>query len=73
MTSESPNPPRVDREGPAPPADADGEWVCGRACRDGTPCRRPVPLPWMACHEHEGQSPLVEAGVEDGGEDAPGP
>jgi hypothetical protein len=56
---------RRDGDPADPPSDDDGEWICGRACRDGTPCRRSVALPGMACHEHEGQSPLVEATVEE--------
>jgi hypothetical protein len=65
VTSEASGARRAVGDAVEAPADEDGEWICGRACRDGTPCRRSVPLPGMACHEHEGDAPPAEVRAEE--------
>jgi hypothetical protein len=41
------------------PTNDDGESLCGRACRDGTPCRAIVALPGIACYQHDRDDPVV--------------
>ena len=46
---------RRDPSGPTTyvPTNGEGYYVCHRECADGTPCRRVVPFPRIACHAHQ--------------------
>lgn len=52
----SDGPEEFDRD---PPTDANGEFVCGRGCKDGSRCLASVSLPYLACYQHERSAPIV--------------
>ena len=41
------------------PTNDDGEYVCARACKDGSPCLASVPLPGLSCYQHERDDRIV--------------
>ncbi|SEO67745.1 hypothetical protein SAMN04487948_104128 [Halogranum amylolyticum] len=43
----------------SPPRDSNGYHICYRECKDGTPCRRITNVPWLACHVHFDQPPML--------------
>ncbi len=49
-------------ENDEPPVNDDGEFICGRECRDGTRCMADVTLPYIACYQHDRGDPIVEPG-----------
>ncbi len=48
-----------------PPVNRKGEYVCGRACIDGSRCLVAIPFPNMACWQHDRTDPIIEADVDD--------
>jgi hypothetical protein len=36
-----------------PPVNDAGQFICGRVCRDGSPCQIRVPMAYFACHRHD--------------------
>lgn len=47
-----------------PPTNEDGQYVCGRPCKDGSPCMAHVPFGHMTCYQHERSEPIVRANDE---------
>ncbi|SEO99974.1 hypothetical protein SAMN04487948_11041 [Halogranum amylolyticum] len=39
----------------SPPQDEDGNYICGRKCKDGSICQRTIRVAWMPCYDHFGQ------------------
>lgn len=48
-----------------PPVNRQGDYVCARACRDGSRCMADVSLPYMACYQHDRRDPIVPADRDD--------
>lgn len=42
-----------------PPLNREGEYVCGRACINGSRCLATIPFPNMACWQHDRTDPIV--------------
>lgn len=42
-----------------PPTDDEGEFVCGRRCKDGTRCVIRVPVGYTTCQHHEISDPII--------------
>jgi hypothetical protein len=42
-----------------PPTNARGHLICGRERTDDQPCSQTVPLPWVACHQHDTHDPII--------------
>ena len=44
-----------------PPTNEEGQYICSRACTDGSPCLAIVPLPYFACYQHARNEPMIDA------------
>lgn len=42
-----------------PPTNQAGEFICGRANRDGSSCHALVPMPYLSCYQHDQGAPVV--------------
>jgi hypothetical protein len=42
-----------------PPANQSGEFICGRANRDGSPCQITVSVPYLSCHQNNQSDPII--------------
>lgn len=42
------------------PTNAEGKFVCGRICKDGSPCEAIVPLAGLNCYQHSRSAPVAE-------------
>lgn len=47
-----------------PPVNDQGEFICARACCDGSRCEARVSLAYMACYQHDRSAPIVRIGSE---------
>jgi hypothetical protein len=48
----------IPKRGDDPPTDQAGAFICGRACEDGSRCRRTVSHPRSVCYSHELSDPV---------------
>lgn len=44
----------------SPPVNEGGEYVCGRACQDGSRCLATISIPYIACWQHDQTDLIVE-------------
>ncbi|WP_336345278.1 hypothetical protein [Halalkalicoccus ordinarius] len=42
------------------PTNAEGKFVCGRSCKDGSPCEAIVPLAGLSCYQHSRSAPVAD-------------
>lgn len=42
-----------------PPTNDVGEYVCGRECADGSPCENVLAVPFLPCHQHDTDAPII--------------
>ena len=42
------------------PTNAEGKFVCGRTCKDGSPCEAIVPLAGLSCYQHSHSAPVAD-------------
>jgi hypothetical protein len=45
-----------------PPTNIHGEWICARACIDGSRCLQRVTTPMAACVVHDDAAPIIPPG-----------
>lgn len=42
-----------------PPTNTSGQYICGRECIDGSQCKKVITAPFMPCHQHETDAPII--------------
>lgn len=42
-----------------PPTNENGQYVCGRPCKDGSRCMAHVMFGHMTCYQHDRSQPIV--------------
>lgn len=47
--------------GDDPPTNGEGQYICSRACADGSRCLATVPFPYFTCYQHPMNEPVIEA------------